>query len=514
MTHNDPIILQLEPDDDAITVRDRLTFMNTSRVILVWPPRAAVLQRKLDLRLIQRHASRQALALALVTSDPVVIAHARDLDLSVFKSVKAARRARWKMPPRPASVPPRSEAAQTDLAAIVSARRDAVYPARGSRWQRVARWGLFAAAIAVLLVGLFIAIPSATVTITPASDQIAQHIPIVAVPGLADVDIENYRIPAVVLPFEATSHVMIQSSGRETVGASQAQGSVTFTNTGDAPQLIPYGTVVATTETYPVRFQTTAEATLPGGDGATVEVSIQALPEHAGTAGNVSPGAIDRVEGPLAGVISVTNRNATYGGAIQEQAIVMPGDHERLLVLGRQQLLQNARDELLHQLDGNQFLVPGSVRIIEERPEWTIFHQFEGDRSESVTLDLRARVQAVVIDEQQARQVAYVGLAPFIRPGLEVSPNALNFRRGDIQNITPDGEVTFLMSVEGSIAVAIDENRVRDRVAGLSVSSALDRLQREFILDPARPPRISTWPGWLDRLPVLPLRIDVKVNTP
>ena len=47
--------------------------------------------------------------------------------------------------------------------------------------------------------------------------------------------------------------------------------------------------------------------------------------------------------GKLAGQIAATNPNATFGGALQERSVVTADDHQRLLVLGRQQVLQRAR---------------------------------------------------------------------------------------------------------------------------------------------------------------------------
>jgi hypothetical protein len=278
--------------------------------------------------------------------------------------------------------------------------------------------------------------------------------------------------------------------------------------------LIPLNTVVSTSDTYPIRFQTLLEAILPAGPEATVQVPIQALPEHAGPVGNVDPGVINRVEADFSDRVTVGNPNPTYGGTVQERALVTADDHARLLTQGRQQVLQRARDDLLLQLAGEQFLVPGSVTIVQERSEWTTYSAFVGDAAESVSLNLRAQVQAVVVDERQARQVAYSGLAPYIEPGREVSPDALTFSRGEIQQIESSGRVTFLMIVQGNIAVSIHADRVRRRIAGASVGEAQHRLQRELTLDPDHPPQITTWPSWFGRLPVLPVRITVRVESP
>jgi hypothetical protein len=505
--------LQLEPYDDVVSIRDRLSFVKASHVLLMCPPGTPVLRRKLDLLLVQRQAMRLRMRIALITDDLTLIEYADDLNISVFPDEQTARVGRWKRPRTTVFAPPRDPDEQAEIVDHVLRQRMPLSPAARRR-QRIGRWIVFAALLAAFVLSLLLAVPSATVTVTPASRQVYENVAIVADPALTDIDIENRRMPASIVTLQVTSGVTVQTTGRESAGMSRAQGLVTFTNDGDQPILIPLGTIIATSGAYPVRFATLVETTLPAGNAASVQVPIQALPEHAGAVGNVNPGAINRVEADFADQVSVSNPNATYGGAVQERHIVTAEDHDRLLVLGRQQVLQNARDTLLLQLSGDQFLVPGSISIIEERPEWTLYNAFVGDTAESVSLDLRAGVQAVVVDQKQAQQVAYSALAPYIQPGLEISPEALSFTRGDIQQIDPDGRVTFLMAVSGHIAVMIDPDYVRERVKGVSVGEAHNRLERELLLDPSRPPQIKTWPGWYRRMPILPVRITVKVNSP
>ena len=363
-----------------------------------------------------------------------------------------------------------------------------------------------------LVAGFFVAAPSATVTLTPASRQVFETVQIVADPALTDIDIEGQRMPATVVILQATSRVTVASSGRESAGASQAQGLVTFTNLTDSPLLIPYGTIIATSDTYPVRFETLAEATLPSGDQASVQVPIRALPEHSGTAATSAPARSTASKATWLGRSpqpTPTPLSAARSRAQRRHR----DDHQRLLVLGRQQYPARATRCSIR-LAGDQFLVPGSITTRAERPEWTVFSAYTGDAAESVSLDLRAEVQAVIVDERQARQVAYASLAPYVQPGLEIAPEALSFARGDILSIADDGRVTFLMTVSGSVAVAVDQEYVRARTRGVSVSEARRRLESELLLDPSHPPRIATWPGWYPRMPVLPVRISVEVRLP
>jgi hypothetical protein len=154
------------------------------------------------------------------------------------------------------------------------------------------------------------------------------------------------------------------------------------------------------------------------------------------------------------------------------------------------------------------------VVIVQERPEWTNYNPpLVGDVSESVSLNLQVQVQAVVVDERQARQVAYAGLGPQIQPGWEVAPDELIFTRGEILRIEPTGRVTFTMIVEGESVVSVDEDQVRDLIQGIPQDEAARRLQGNLLLNPDYPPEIDIWPPWYGRLPILPIRITVEVRS-
>ena len=157
-----------------------------------------------------------------------MIGHAEDLNISVFESVEAARRGRWKRP-RDRRSSPRDPVAQLALADEVHRQREAAL-LTPEQWRRrqIMRWIAFGGVLAVLLAAVYVILPSATVTLTPASDQVFVRVPVVADPTLTDLDIPNGRMPASVITLPATARVTVQTSERETVGASQAQGTVIF----------------------------------------------------------------------------------------------------------------------------------------------------------------------------------------------------------------------------------------------------------------------------------------------
>lgn len=507
--------IKLEPYDDVVSIRDRLQFVEAERVLLVLPRHGSVLKRKLDLVLVQREAARRNLQIALLTHDPDIADNAAALNLSVFFNTRQARSHHW----RRANTKifegrsDRHSPHPYELMGVASRLKDPPTK-RQQRTRMLIQFIVGITMLTAVMGSIFALVPSATVTLTPAVDTISEPLFMTADPQMATLDVRNAVIPAqVVRILIQGGTVTVESSGRQEGADRPARGRVTFTNLTNSPQFIPAGTIVATSENPPVRFQTTSDLPLAGQENATAEVDILAAADSVGLAGNVASGAINRVEGVLDGTVGVSNFNATFGGGLVEEAVVTQADHERLLTLGRQAVQQAARNELLLQLPGeDKFLVPGSIRIVEERPEWTTYSAQVGDVADNVSLDMRATVEATVVDLFQARQLAFILLSQDLPPGRELNETLITYRH-ELIATDDQGRVQFQMFAEGVTPFAINAEKVADRIKGMSIREAERTLENELLLDPRHPPEIRTWPFNLGRLPFLPLRINVVVRT-
>lgn len=505
--------IQLETYDDVVSVKDRLQFVEAGRVILVLPTKGKILQRKLDLVLIQREAARRDLRLALVTKDVTVSENARDLDLSVFYTVEEARTRRWKTPRNKVFVDrqdrPKPQHEAYELMMVASRLKPP--PGRVRQLQdRMTRGLLFGLTMLVVLFGTYAVVPSATVTIAPARDELNITINIIADPTVDLTIPESLRIPATVQRRLEEATVTIETTGRRPAQNSLAEGVVTFTNNTALAQFIPSGTLILTSTVPPVYFETQEDSALAARVGATVNVAIRALPDNPPLAGNQPANAIDKVQGELSESIAVRNQNPTYGEGVREIAFVTEVDQERLQSLARQQIRQNARNNLLISLDESEYLiVPDSIAIIEERD--LLYSADVNQPAETVALTLKAVVEVTIIDLKQAELVAFANLGKYITEGRILNERQLTYRRGEIQQVFDDGRVAFQMRVEGTTYVEVNEQQVRDRLTGLSKAEAIAVLEQEYLLDPQQPPQIDTWPVFLRRMPIIPIRIHVEV---
>ena len=90
-------VVQLEDHDDVISAGDKITWSKARRVLLIWPRAGRVLERQVDLLLLQRRCQALGAQFAVVTNSGAVRANARALGISVFASAEQAQRANWRV---------------------------------------------------------------------------------------------------------------------------------------------------------------------------------------------------------------------------------------------------------------------------------------------------------------------------------------------------------------------------------------------------------------------------------
>ncbi|NJN80712.1 MAG: hypothetical protein HC797_09730, partial [Anaerolineales bacterium] len=297
-------IITLESHDDLISVRDKLSWAKTPRILLVWPKYEDVTLRLLDLKVLQRHADSLGAQLGLVTRRSNVRRDAESLHIPVFDSTASAQKDVWlESPPRKRRIP---KPPQVDLRKM---REESVI--KEAAWTKSLLGRIIIFTIGVLsvlvLAGLFI--PRAVVTLHPESKIISAVIPVQASLSFSSVSLSG-GLPAqeifVTVDIEKTKTI----TSRIAIPKTKSKGFVQFQNLSSSEVTIPAGTIVSTSSL--IRFETLNRTVLTGGVNAIVEVPIQAV--NAGEVGNVDAEEILSVEGPLGLLMTVTNPEATTGG--------------------------------------------------------------------------------------------------------------------------------------------------------------------------------------------------------
>ncbi len=509
----DVSFIQLEPGEDATSVRDRLSFLRGQNVLIIWPEDGTAINRRLDLVLIQREAMRRAIRMAFVTHDPQVIQHAIDLDISTFETIGASERGRWKRGrgkvfanrnQKPKDAPEHEDL--MEVASRVRAPRRIPLP-------NAARVLVVLLVLAIIGGVGYVVLPGATITLTVAKLPLNGDVLITAYAGAPGIDTAAALIPARVQLVQITQTGTRQTSGTLDQSPTLASGTVTFVNRSEESITIPAGTLVSTADGAPVRFSTLTDAILNTGAGQSAEVSVQALAEYSGEMGNVSALKITAIETEWSERVTVSNLLPISGGQTRSLPIVSQTDLDRLRSAVRQQIQAQAQAEFQTLLGPGEFIIDESISITpdSDRSDWQTYSAEVGAVASEVTLEMRAVVQALVVNQRNAEQVGFAALSRQIPRGRTLDLASLNYQRGPIESLAPD-QITFRLFANGLVSGQVDTAVLRDVLAGRPIEDARLYISSIYELAPGTQPEIVVSPNFEGTLPRLPVRITIRVQ--
>lgn len=500
-------ILHLDPHDDFISARDKMGWVQTQRVYLIWPPHGRVLARPLDLLLLHRHAHRLGAQLALITTDPVVREEARTLKLPVFATLEDSREQKWRTPLPAVWGPTLTQRPRLHAPPSRPAPRP---PARWPRWVGIAtRLMVFVLACLSLLAVAVMLWPEATLTLQPAAQPV--HVPVSLLADPALTEPTAGRVPARSVRVELELSGVQVTTGARTVPANHATGAVVFTNLTGAALTLPANLSLRTTGGQAVRFITTERATLEPRLGATTNVRIRAV--DLGPVGNVAAGQINAVDGPLGLQVAVANPQATRGGRELPRAAVTAADADTL----RQSVLAQAFAEatfnaLQAQLQPGELLVTQTLTLTQVTQE--TLDPPVGAVAEAVRLTARVQMTALAVNEAQAQAAAQTALQASVPADQNLLPNTLTFSRLSAFALNDQGQPTFALTASAQTVPSINREAVRAGLVGQTPATATRQVLSQLTLNAA--PRLTLapawWAEWVNRLPLTPYRITIVVE--
>jgi len=493
-------LLALETHDDLVSVKDKMSWAKTPRILLIWPKGEKIALRPLDLRMLQRHARSLGADLGLVTRDAHVRREAAALGLPLFDSPRSAQANLW-----PDSRPPRFNKPRRHPSHL-RAMRKLSRPARESwRENPSIRIGFFTVGVLAVLALASLFLPHAEITIVPEARTQNLTISVTADPALKEVFITG-NIPARESTHETTGSLEIVSTGQTAVPETEAKGVARFRNLTASKIQIPLGTVVQTLGAAPVRFKTTQEAEIAAGSGRTVDIPIEAI--GAGANGNLSMDLIQSIEGPLGLSLAVTNPAPTSGGT--EQIVVMPSaeDRERLRAMLLENLREQLKLEIVAEFPPGSLIFPDSIQELAVLDE-TYFPP-AGETGATLMLKMRVKFAMQYASGADLFQLASLAMNAALEDGFIATSDAPKLELFDTPFAAEGGKTNFSLQMERPIFRAVDVRRVISLAQGRRADSALTRLNESFAF--SSPPQIELSPRWWPWLPLAPFRIDVVIE--
>lgn len=486
-------IITLESHDDLISVRDRMSWAKTPRILLVWPKFEKVTLRQVDLKVLQRHALSLGAQLGLVTRRRRVRADAEALGIPVFTSTGEAQKVKWPKPRRrkwPHKAPDRT----------LREKREQVQ-VREEAWRAhpVTRILTFLVGVLSVLALVALFIPRAQVHLDPVRRTQSIEIPVSASPSVQRVFITG-SIPAREKSVIVEGVQSVRVTGEGTVPQSKARGIAVFRNLTQRAVTIPVGTIISSGN---IRFATTELGVLNAGVGETAELRIEAV--EGGLSGNLEAEAINVVEGRLGLSVSVTNPEPTSGG--RERASVQATESDRLRAkeLLLSDLERDARAGLLEELGAGDVLFDETFafsQIISEGYDLPA-----GAAASQLTLTMQVEYTVLYADASDLTELASLALNASLPSGFLPVSDALTVETASEPELLADGSLRWRIRAEREIVQQVDVMQVTRLVMGLGASEAQSRLEENLPL--LNKPRISLTPSWWLWVPIVPFRIEV-----
>jgi hypothetical protein len=487
-------IITLESHDDLISVRDRMSWAKTPRILLVWPKYEKVTLRQVDLKVLQRHALTLGAQLGLVTRARRIRQDAEALRIPVFESTGQAQRLAWPKPRRRKWTPrpPRKDLREQRELVLVREEAWRAHPA--------VRVGVFILGVAAVLVLVALFIPQAEVVLQPQSKTQSVVLPVIAGPSVDSVFITG-TIPAREKRVIVDGAQTVIVTGQGVTPQSEARGSVTFRNLTQQAVTIPVGTVVRTVDN--IRFETTRAVEVPAGVDETLELPIVAV--ESGRSGNVDAESIVVVEGRLGLSLSVTNSEPLSGGRETPSVQASDADRER----AKEALMETLEKEALHQLEDE--LQTGDVLFVDTFEVSQILSEVydppAGAAGTKLTLNMQVEFSSLYAQAADLTELAVLALNASLPSDFAAGSDTLFLEPVTEPILNDDGFTRWTVRAERRIVQQISYAQVTQMIEGISARRAQSLLENGLTLETA--PEIHLSPSWWPWVPIVPFRISV-----
>ena len=493
-------IIKLDPNDDIVSVREKMDWSRSPRILLIYPDSFDFLDRNIDLLLLKRHAQDIGAQVAIVSPDLEIQQNARQTGIPFFQTAAIAQKTPWRRSRFRRTFFDREKPYPTlpELQALTR-------PVMPGFWHRRAvRIVTFISGIlAVIALALFY-IPSATITLPDVKQEQTFTISFWANPAITS-PLPSGGLPVSEIRVVVESQGQAASSGQITVPDQAASGQVMFTNLTNQAVKVPAGTIVLTSDADQLQFEVLQDVTVPGGANPIAFARVQAV--TAGVKGNVQAGAIRAIQGNLGLLLAVDNPNSLQGGqnhvAVSPTAADYAGIRKKLL----DGMTQSALQEMKLKLTQDETILPVSVSLTNVVQE--IQDPPAGLPSGNASLTIRAEYKAWYFHLNDQNGVEKTILNANLDPGMEEVPGTLTIADVDSPSLV-NGTVRWDVRVSRRVRRLWSNQEITSLAIGKSMADA-EQVIAKFV-GGSQAPGISISPSWWPWLPSLPFRIQVAAR--
>lgn len=352
-------------------------------------------------------------------------------------------------------------------------------------------------------------LPKADLELVFASQTLNQKVRVKVDPAAAEVDPQNAILPASSVTVTKSGQKTAPATGKKTVG-DKAKGEVTIYNRRtDGGKTFSAGTVIsAENKEFTLDSDVQVASASAAADYSVVpgkaKVSVTAKnfgPEH-----NLAAGTEFQVNTFSKSTYVAKNDSALGGGTKQEIKVAGAKDLSDLKKALLDELKSQAAQEIESGRNDLQVFPATSTASAEDEK----YSAAAGEETESVNLELSAKITALAVEKQNLQNLLSALLRDTIPSGFTLALEDLNI---GIEDVTPDGDaVSFDAVVTAKLSPTVERSEIIKMALGKRPAAALKQVEslphiRRVDLEIS--PKL---PAFLQWLPVNENRLNLEIK--
>ena len=537
-------IIYLEPDEEITSAIDKIKNAKASKLGLVVPREATLLQSVVNLRLLAREAESLGKIIAIVTADRIGRNLAAQVGLTVYNSIEEQKPAFLPPPPKPSS----EEVIEIDMVEKPVEKEEAPpgvkvhhFQDKSVLWRKKAApifqpkittesgaklaslkakdlarakkiiWPITAILVVLLGIAAYLLLPKATVKVYVSAEDLKKQVTVAVSNQVKEASLEQSVVPGQLIDINLEKQDNFPATGKKNIG-EKATGTLTVYNSWDSnSHSFDAGTKFSSSSKT---FLATADFTIPGSSvregnlvPGTTSVKIEA--ENPGEEYNVKAGRFTILGLPAAEQDKIygTLANDLTGGFSKEVQVVSKQDYDNAKKKLTDELTVQVQQEFEQKTKDKKVL---DKAVVIPDPEITTSANIDQE-AKTFQMKVKLKEQAMVFDFNNFKDFITKLLAKQVPSDKMVAIPKDEDMGIIVDKTTYDkGEMNLTVNVNAKIATKISADKLKNAILGKKSTEAEQYIKSQEGVSRVEIKMRPSW--WFLKIPNMERSVDVQIE--
>ena len=362
--------------------------------------------------------------------------------------------------------------------------------------------------------GIFVyfILPKAEISINPRKEPVQFETELAADKNINTVDLENGIVPAQVFQAETEDTRTFPTTGEKDV-SDKAHGQITIYNQFSSSEQTLVKTTRFRSESGQI-FRLTDTVIIPGAsieEGKIIPSSkiVYVEADEVGDAYNIGPSKflIPGFEGSAkyTAFYGISN-NAMSGGAKGKMKVATKEDIDGATQIVSLELKNKAKDEFTKSIPKELTLLDNSESLEVTEASASLKADQPG---ESFTVTVKAKAWGLAFKEEDILSAVKQNVESKIAADKFLVQASMKLSYSNVKTDTAQGKATFSCQIDAQAGWNIDENKLKNDLAGKSETEVRQYLSGLAEIDMAK---VTFWPFWVKKIPSNKNKIKIIIE--